>query len=79
MDKFIKICFFGNSAVGKSSLIRRMSEDTYADFTVPTIGFALKIVDFEKHGLYLRYQMWDSAGQEKYKSISPAHYKSTYL
>ena len=30
-------------------------------------------------GLNVRFQLWDSAGQERYRAVSPLHYKSNLL
>ena len=41
-----------------------------------TIGYDLKFEDRNIDGLAIRFQLWDSAGQEQYRTISPIHYKS---
>lgn len=30
-------------------------------------------------GYRVRFQLWDSAGQERYRAISPIHYKSNNI
>ena len=36
----------------------------------------MKFVDKAIDNLNIRYQLWDSAGQECYRAITPIHYKS---
>ena len=51
-------------------------QNTLPKFTVPTIGveFATKNVQLRNGGT-VKAQIWDTAGQEKYKAICRAHYK----
>lgn len=44
-----------------------------------TIGYDFSFHDRVVDNLSVRFQLWDSAGQEKYRAISPIHYKSNYL
>ena len=45
---------------------------------ISTIGYDFAFEDRMIDGMNVRFQLWDSAGQEKYRAISPLHYKSTY-
>lgn len=78
IDKMIKVCFAGESKVGKTSLINRLKGSEYKDNTIATIGYDFAFVDRDIDGYNIRFQLWDSAGQERYRAISPLHYKSTY-
>jgi small GTP-binding protein len=77
IDKMIKVCFAGESKVGKTSLINRLKGSEYRDNTIATIGYDFAFVDRDIDGYNIRFQLWDSAGQERYRAISPLHYKST--
>lgn len=77
IDKYVKVCFVGSSMVGKTSLIKRMLGNEFFQETVTTIGYDFSFSDRVVGDLLVRYQLWDSAGQEKYRAISPIHYKST--
>jgi GTPase SAR1 family protein len=63
--------------VGKTSLIKRMLGNEFFQETVTTIGYDFSFSDRMVDDLLVRYQLWDSAGQEKYRAISPIHYKSS--
>lgn len=76
IDKYLKVCFVGSSTTGKTSLIKRLMGDNFIQETVTTIGYDFSFQDRVVDKLRIRYQLWDSAGQEKYRAISPIHYKS---
>ena len=79
IDKFIKVCFVGSSAVGKTSLIRQFIGNDFSEDISTTIGYDFTFKDRIISGYCVRFQLWDSAGQERYRAISPIHYKSRYL
>lgn len=74
-DFVFKIVIIGNSSVGKSSLLLRFADDVFHDTFLPTIGVDFKIRTIEQAGSVVKLQMWDTAGQEKFKTIVSAYYK----
>ena len=62
--------------VGKSSLMSQYIKREFPESPLPTIAieFATKIIKI-KEGGYVKAQIWDTAGQEKYKSITSHHYR----
>jgi Ras-related protein Rab-11B len=60
----------GDTGVGKTSLVNRYIKNTFNEGVIPTIGveFACKIVE-TKDKSKLKVQIFDTAGQEKYRSI----------
>jgi len=76
IDKFIKVCFVGSSAVGKTSLIRKFMCQDFTEDVATTIGYDFTFKDKMIGPYCVRFQFWDSAGQERYRAISPIHYKS---
>ena len=79
IDKFIKVCFIGSSGVGKTSLIRMLTNHEYSNDVASTVGYDFTFEDKLVANYRVRYQFWDSAGQERYQAISPIHYKSTII
>ena len=70
-----KVIFLGDISVGKTNLMTRFSSDTFSINSKATIGVdvAAKSV---KLGPYLfRLQLWDTSGQERYKSFTAAYFK----
>ena len=67
----IQLFILGNSSVGKTSLINRFVKDYYRDCYLPTIGFDLisKIITLPNKK-NVKISFYDTAGQERYKSIA---------
>jgi len=57
-----KIAFIGRPAVGKTTMLKLLSEQTIDRFYIPTHGLDLKTVKFEDYFL----RVWDFAGQSGY-------------
>ena len=70
MQKY-NIMTLGNSAVGKTSFIIRYTENTFKEVYLTTLGidYKTKVVKMKNKKSYM-INFFDTAGQEKYKSIS---------
>ena len=75
-DLMMKIIIVGDSGVGKTNLLERFVKDKFTGNMVNTVGvdFIGKTVQIQDK--IVKLQFWDTAGQEKYRSISSAYYKS---
>ena len=72
--RFIKkVALVGDSAVGKTSLIRRFVIDVFDDKYIATIGAKVSKRDIEykqpDKTVYLTIMMWDILGQKDYKKM----------
>jgi len=74
-DLMFKILLLGDSGVGKSSLLLRYTKNEFISDMRSTIGveFALKYITIDNY--QLKIQIWDTAGMERYRSITNAYYK----
>jgi small GTP-binding protein len=70
-----RIIFIGDSRVGKTSLITRGSTDTFTDITIPTVGAGVTPMRVFSGGREIHFHIWDTAGQEMYRSIVPLYFK----
>ena len=66
----IKILIVGDPGVGKSNFIYRYTKDKFSVNKLSTVGFESNIKEIEITEKKVIVQLWDSAGQEKYKSIT---------
>ena len=74
-----KVTLIGDSGVGKSSIIGRYVSGIFMENDSSTAGanFTQKI--FEKNGKKVRLNIWDTAGQEKYRALGKNFYKDSYI
>lgn len=72
-----KILIIGDTGCGKSSLINRYVDGDYNDNYYNTIGVDFKIKHFEKNGKKIKMNIWDTAGQEKFKSLVTSYYRNS--
>lgn len=71
-DILIKIVIIGDSGVGKSNYLYRFVEGRFISVHEATIGFDYKSKTsvLPKSKKKVKFQIWDTAGQEKYMSIN---------
>ncbi|KAJ3440787.1 small gtp binding protein rab8 [Anaeramoeba flamelloides] len=73
--KLIKILIIGDSMVGKSNIFSRYMLDTFRFGSTATIGVEYENKFIEIDGKKYNVQLWDSAGQEKFRSIGETCYR----
>ena len=76
-DYLMKVIIIGDSGVGKSNMLLRYSEGKFVENYMMTIGinYVYKVVDIE--GAKIKLQIWDTAGQDKYKTITKNYYRNS--
>ena len=80
-DRFIsfKIIIIGDSGVGKSCILRRAVQNTFEGDYRATLGFEFLLMHFKVNDIKIKLQIWDTCGEEKYKSLIQGFYKNTSL
>ena len=79
MLKKIKVTLIGESSVGKTSIINRYTRDAFTQELESTLGANYSQKKIERHGKKIRLDLWDTAGQEKYRAIGRHFYKDSYI
>lgn len=72
----LSIITIGDSSVGKTSLIKKFSDNSFSTGTLPTIGVELfkteLIINNEKYLI----KIWDTCGQERLRALTSNYYKN---
>ena len=78
-DIVFKILLLGDSEVGKSCFLMRYSENVFVENYITTIGldYKLKYVKLDS-GKTVKVQLWDTAGQDKYRTIAKNYFKGSH-
>ena len=74
-----KLILIGNSGVGKSSILQRYMNKTFQESYKCTIGVDFLMKSLEIDGKIVKLQLWDTAGQEKYKSMVSSYYRGAHV
>ena len=75
-DYLFKFILIGDSTVGKTCILTRFVDGWFKSESEPTIGveFGSKVIKC-KSGVTIRLQVWDTAGQESFRSITRSYYR----
>ena len=75
---FFKILLIGDLGVGKSCVILRYIEDDFPLNIMSSIGVDFKSKQIEIDDRLIKMQIWDTAGHEKFRTITTSYYKSAH-
>jgi small GTP-binding protein len=64
-----KVVMLGDSGVGKTAVVNRISEGTFNDLHVATVGSQYVGLPLETRKGKITLELWDTAGQEVYRSL----------
>ena len=77
MANVLKVVLLGQSGVGKTCIINKFTTGIYDPEVVTSITaqFISKTIEFKDYKQSIKFDIWDTAGQEKYKSLAKNFYK----
>ena len=77
MDESIKVVLIGESGVGKTSIISQFTKGLFNPDIMSTNGatFSTKKKEYKDENKTLSFEIWDTAGQEKYRSLAKMFFK----
>ena len=71
----IKIVLLGDINVGKTSIVLRYSKNIFKNHYPPTIGGAYTQKNLLlQNGILIKFHIWDTSGQERYRTMSKLYY-----
>ena len=73
-----KILLLGDSSVGKTAFIVRFCDGKFEDDSLTTIGLDTKTKFIKVNDKKIQLVIWDSAGQERFKSIAKNSFKGAH-
>ena len=74
-EMIFKIIIIGDSTTGKTNILSKYLHNKFEKISKATIGVELGCKNFEINNCKISTQIWDTAGQEKYRSMTKAYYK----
>jgi len=72
-----KIIIIGDSGVGKSNILGRYLHNEFKHDTKSTVGVEFGSKQLKVDGINIKLQIWDTAGEERYRAITSAYYKGS--
>ena len=78
-DISFKIIVIGDSGVGKSCLTTQAVRNNFEEFYTATVGFEFLTFNMRINNNVLKLQIWDTCGQEVYKSLISNFYRNSSL
>ena len=73
----LKFIVIGDSSVGKSNILLRYTQNEFNQEYQSTIGVEFGAKNIKINNKIYRIQIWDTAGQENFRSITRAYYKNS--
>ncbi|XP_060583854.1 ras-related protein Rab-1-like [Ruditapes philippinarum] len=76
-DLLFKILVIGDDKTGKSALLLRYVDDTFSESYIASIGVDFRLKTIKLHGKTVKLQIWDTAGEERFRTITTGYYQAT--
>ena len=77
-DALYKLILIGDTCVGKSSLLMRLTENEFREEYEVTVGVEFGAFLMQIDDKIIKLQIWDTAGQESFKSLNKIFYRGSH-
>ena len=77
-DQLFKLIVIGDSGIGKSCLMHRMCHNEFTEDHEVTVGVEFGSLLVRMQDINVKLQIWDTAGQEAFQSITKIFYKGAH-
>jgi small GTP-binding protein len=72
--KKAKLVLVGDAGVGKTCIAQRISKNEFSNTTAATVGAANLTVPIKTNSVHIEFNICDTAGQERYRSLTPMYF-----
>ena len=77
-DYLLKVLLLGDSTVGKTCVLLKYTDKIFQDTHMMTIGLDYRLKTMKlQNGQDVKLQIWDTAGQDRFRSITKNYYKGS--
>ena len=75
-DVVYKVLLLGDTTVGKTCFLTKYTDKTFQEGHISTIGLDYRLKSMVlKSGKNIKLQIWDTAGQDRFRAITKNYYK----
>ena len=78
-DMSFKMIVLGDAGVGKSCLTSKATKGVFEESYAPTVGFEFLVFNLKINDKVVKLQIWDTCGQELYRSLISSFYRNSSL
>ena len=78
-DMSFKLIVIGDSFVGKSCITTNATKNIFENYYSATVGFEFFTILYRINSQNIRLQIWDTCGQEEYRSLIQNFYRNSSL
>ena len=73
-----KILLLGDTSVGKTCFFMQYIDNTFHEVHISTVGLDNKVKDVQLDDKVYKVQIWDTAGQDRFRSITKNYFKGAH-
>ena len=73
----LKLLILGDSAVGKTSMLLKYTDNFFPESHLATIGIEFKTKEIKFNDYLVHLKIWDTAGQEKFRAITKSYFRGS--
>ncbi|KAK8884209.1 hypothetical protein M9Y10_043315 [Tritrichomonas musculus] len=75
-DYKFKICVIGSAGCGKTAMVDQLINGSFSEQTKTTVGVDYRPYQFTIKDYIVQLELWDTAGQETYKSVAKTYFRN---
>ena len=77
-DQLLKLVLVGDYDVGKQELIKRFVDGYFQGKYVTNVAVDLRVKTIEIDGKRIKLQLWDTVGNERFRSLTSAYFRGAH-